>query len=319
MIRIAVALAAALLVANNALAQAWPAKPIRIIVNIAAGGVADNTIRLMSPALAETLKQPVVIENRAGGEGYIGLEAVVRAPADGYTFLFAAGSGTMITPHIVDRKDIDVLSDLVPVAPTVRITMYLTVPTTSPSKNLTEFLAYLRANPGKASYGSAGTGSALHLAAEVFKRDAKVDMQHVPFKGAGPAMQALLGGHVDCVFDPGIGLANAKAGKTRLIAVASGRRHPDFPDVPTLAEVGIKEVDGGPFFGVYAPKGTPAEIVQRMNAAVMQAMSDPTVRQRFEAGGLEIAAPMTPDAFAKYVRSESERWGKLVRELGVKQ
>jgi tripartite-type tricarboxylate transporter receptor subunit TctC len=318
MMRRFVVLGAALVLSGAAFAQSWPVKPIRVIVNIAAGGVADNTVRMLSPALGENLKQNLVIENRAGGEGIIGLEAVVRAPADGYTFLFTAGSGTMIMPHIVDRKDIDVMNDLIPIAGTVRITMYVTVPPNGPVKNLNEFLAHLRANPGKVSYGSAGTGSALHLAAEVFKREAKVDMQHVPFKGAGPAMQALLGGHLDVVFDPGIGLANAKAGKSRIIATTGAKRHPDFPDAPTLNESGIPNVDGGPYFGFYAPKGTPPEIVARMHAAVMASMNDPTVRQRWEASGLEIAN-MSQDAFAKYVRAESGRWGQIVRELGVKQ
>jgi tripartite-type tricarboxylate transporter receptor subunit TctC len=302
----------------NAQGQQWPTRPVRVIVNVAPGGVADVTARVLGARLTETLGQPFVVENRAGGDGYIGFEAVGRAEPDGYTMLYSPGSAMMIAPHIVNRADLDPTKILTPVVPTGRVSLYVLTHPKVPVSNFKEFLAYARANPGKLNYGSPGNGTSPHIATEVFDREAKVKMNHIPYKGAGPALKDLLGGVIDLTFDPGVGLAQAKAGKLRMIAVAGPTRHPDFPDVPTLEENGIHGVDGGPHFAFYATSGAPREAIERLNREVTRLMQEPQVLERFKALAVELADPMTPVQFAAYVKSEYERYAKLIPELGIK-
>jgi tripartite-type tricarboxylate transporter receptor subunit TctC len=299
-------------------AQPWPSKPVRVIVNVAPGGVADVTARVLGARLQETLGQPFPVENRAGGDGYIGFDAVARSDPDGHTLLYSPGSSMMIAPHIVNRPDLDPLKVLAPVAATGRVSLYVLVHPERPFKNLAEFLAYARSNPGKLNYGTPGNGTSPHIATEVFAREAKVTLNHVPYKGAGPALKDLLGGQIDFAFDPGVGVPQAKAGKLRMIAIAGPSRHPDFPDVPTLEENGIKGVDGGPHFGFYAPTGTPRESIAKINSEIQKAMQDPTVSARFKALAVDVAEPMTPEQFAAYVRSEHARYAKLIPQLGIK-
>jgi tripartite-type tricarboxylate transporter receptor subunit TctC len=275
-------------------------------------------MRVLGARLTETLGQPFVVENRAGGDGYIGFEAVGRADPDGYTVLYSPGSSMMIAPHIVKRADLDPTKLLVPVVPTGRVSLYIMTHPNVPVTNFKEFLAYARANPGKLNYGTPGNGTSPHIATEVFNREAKVKLNHVPYKGAGPALKDLLGGVIDLAFDPGVGIAQAKAGKLRMIAIAGPNRHPDFPDVPTLEENGIKGVDGGPHFGFYTTAGTPREAIERLNREVIRAMQDPTVRGRFKALAVDLADPMTPEQFSAYVKSEYDRYAKLIPELGIK-
>jgi tripartite-type tricarboxylate transporter receptor subunit TctC len=307
-----------LLWANLACAQPWPTKPVRVIVNVAAGGVADVTMRVLGARLTETLGQPFLVENRAGGDGYIGFDAVARADPDGHTLLYSPGSSMMIAPHIVNRPDLDPTKALVPIVPTGRVSLYVLTHPNVPVTNFAEFLAYARANPGKLNYGTPGNGTSPHIATEVFNREAKVKLNHVPYKGAGPALKDLLGGQIDLAFDPGVGIAQAKAGKLRMIAIAGPQRHPDFPDVPTLAENGIRGVDGGPHFGFYAPSATSRDLVSKINGEIQKAMQEPVVRDRFKSLAVDIAEPMTPQAFAAYVRSESERYARLIPELGIR-
>jgi tripartite-type tricarboxylate transporter receptor subunit TctC len=319
MIKPILSLALAVALAGAANAQQWPSKPVRVIVNVAPGGVADITARLLGARLTETLGQPFVVENRAGGDGYIGFEAVARADPDGATFVYAPGSTMMIAPHLVKRADFDPLKALTPVAATGSVSLYIIVKLDLPVSNYQQFLAYARANPGKLNYGTPGNGTSPHIATEVFNREAKVSMKHIPYKGAGPALKDLLGGVIDLAFDPGIGLPQVKAGKLRLVAIAGPRRHPDFPDVPTLEENGIKGVDGGPYFGFYAPSATPRDIVDRLNREVQKLMQEQAVRERFKTLAVDLAPPMTPDQFAAYVRAESQRYAKLLPELGISQ
>ena len=313
------ALCAAVAFSAAAHAQQWPAKPVRVIVNVAPGGVADVTMRVLGARLTETLGQAFIVENRPGGDGYIGFEAVARSEPDGYTLAYSPGSSMMIAPHIVRRADLDPLKALTPVAATGRVSLYVLTHPGVPVANFAEFLAYARANPGKLNYGTPGTGTSPHIATEVFSREAKVKMNHVPYKGAGPALKDLLGGVIDLAFDPGVGLAQAKTGKLRMIAVAGPQRHPEFPDVPTLAEYAIRGVDGGPHFGFYAPTGTPRAVIERLNREVMKLMQEPAVRERFNALSVEMAEPMSPAAFTAYVRAENERYAKLIPELGIGQ
>jgi tripartite-type tricarboxylate transporter receptor subunit TctC len=315
--RIAIMLLALVALAGTAQAQQWPIKPVRVIVNVAPGGVADITARVLGARLTETLGQPFVVENRPGGDGYIGFEGVARADLDGYTWVYAPGSTMMIAPHIVKRADFDPIKVLTPAAATGSVSLYVIVKPDLPVNNYQEFFAYARANPGKLNYGTPGNATSPHIAAEVYSREAKVKLNHIPYKGGGPALKDLLGGIIDFAFDPGIGLPQVKAGKLRLIAIAGPKRHPEFPDVPTLEENGIKGVDGGPYFGFYAPNGTPPAILDRLNREVQKLMQEPVVAERFRTLAVDLAPPMTPEAFAAYVRSEYARYGKLLKELGI--
>jgi len=310
---------AAALAALAAHAQQWPSKPVRVIVNVAPGGVADVTARVLGAKLGETLGQPFLVENQAGGDGYIGFASVARAEADGHTLCYSPGSSMMIAPHIVNRPDLDPTKALTPVAATGAVSLYVLLKPDLPAQNFKEFLAYAKANPGKLNYGTPGNGTSPHIATEVFNREAGVKMNHVPYKGAGPALKDLLGGVIDLAFDPGIGLPQARAGKLRMVAVAGPTRHPDFPGVPTLEENGIKGVDGGPHFAFYAPSGTPRDVVERINREVLRAMKDPLVLERFKALAVNLAAPMTPEQFASYVRSEYNRYARLLPELKIGQ
>jgi tripartite-type tricarboxylate transporter receptor subunit TctC len=279
--------------------------------------VADVTMRVLGARLTETMGQPFIVENRAGGDGYIGFEAVARADPDGYTMVYSPGSSMMIAPHLVKRIDLDPLKVLVPVAATGAVSLYVLLNPNVPAQNFDEFLAYARANPGKLNYGTPGNGTSPHIATEVFNREAKVKLNHIPYKGAGPALKDLLGGQIELTFDPGVGVASAKAGKLRMVAVAGPTRHADFPDVPTLDEKGIHGVDGGPHFGFYAPAATPRDVVQRMNREIVKGMQDPVVLERFKALAVNLAKPMSPEEFAAYVRAEYARYEKLLPALNI--
>jgi tripartite-type tricarboxylate transporter receptor subunit TctC len=300
-------------------AQQWPSKPVRVIVNVAPGGVADVTMRVLGARLTDTLGQPFIVENRAGGDGYIGFEAVARAEPDGHTLIYSPGSSMMIAPHIVNRTDLDPTRALVPVVPTGRVSLYVITHPKVPVSNYAEFLAFARANPGKLNYGTPGNGTSPHIATEVFNREANVKLNHVPYKGAGPALNDLLAGVIDLMFDPGPGIQQARTGKVKMIAIAGPKRHADFPNVPTLEENGIKGVDGGPHFAFYAPAGTPPAAIERLNREVIRLMQEPQVLERFRALAVDLAEPMTPQQFAAYVRSESDRYAKLIPELGLKR
>ena len=318
MTRILLAFAAAL-VAVTAQAQQWPSKPVRVIVNVAPGGVADVTARVLGARLSETLGQPFVVENRPGGDGYIGFEAVARAEPDGHTVVYSPGSSMMIAPHIVKRADLDPLKALTPVVATGGVSLYVLLHPSVPANNYDEFLAYARANPGKLNYGTPGNGTSPHIATEVFNREAKTKLNHVPYKGAGPALNDLLGGQIQLAFDPGVGLNAARSGKLRMVAIAGPARNPEFPDVPTLEEKGIKGVDGGPHFGFFAPAGTPREAIEKLNREVIRAMKEPVVLERFKALAVNLAEPMTPEQFTAYVLAQYARYAKLLPELNIGQ
>jgi tripartite-type tricarboxylate transporter receptor subunit TctC len=306
-------------VAGAVQAQAWPSSPVRVVVNVAPGGVADRTARLLGVRLGEALGQPMVVENKPGDGGYVGFETVARAAPDGYTVLFSPGSSMMISPHLVKRADFDPVKALTPVVPTASVPMYLVTNPKTPARSLAELIAYGRANPDRLNYGSAGTGSMLHLAGEIFKRETGTGLTHIPYKGAGPALKDLLGGQIDILFDPGIATEHVKAGRLRLLAVSGTERNPSFPDAPTFLESGIRGVDGGPFFGYYLPNGAPQAIVARLNREVTRLIAEPSLRAQLVAQGLELSPPMTPEAFASYVRTESQRYAKLLPELGIRR
>ncbi|MDI1339452.1 tripartite tricarboxylate transporter substrate binding protein [Polaromonas sp.] len=296
--------------------QAWPAKPVKVIVNFPPGGAADQLARAIGTPLAEALGQPVVVENRGGANGNIGGEAVAKAPADGYTLLMSSGGMVSVNPHLYTRMSFNPAKDLVPVAAAARVLVFLEVKPSLPVNNVKEFLAYLKANPGKLSFGSPGNGSSPHLAAEMLKAQTNTFAVHVPYRGAAPAMQDLLGGQLDFMFDPGIGLQHVKAGKLKLLAVGSAKRSPLFPDVPTLDEAGLKNFDADTWFGFYAPTGTPPAIVNRLNQEINKILATQPVKDRIMAIG-GIPAPMSPSDFNMSAAIDGTRFGALIRARNI--
>ncbi|MDO8371776.1 tripartite tricarboxylate transporter substrate binding protein [Polaromonas sp. YR568] len=302
---------------SAAQAQTWPAKPVKVIVNFPPGGAADQLARAIGVPLAEALGQPVVVENRGGANGNIGGEAVAKAPADGYTLLMSSGGMVSVNPHLYPKMSFNPAKDLVPVAAAARVLVFLEVKPSLPVNNVKEFLAYLKANPGKLSFGSPGNGSSPHLAAEMLKAQTNSFAVHVPYRGAAPAMQDLLGGQLDFMFDPGIGLQHVKAGKLKLLAVGSAKRSPLFPDVPTLDEVGLKNFDADTWFGFYAPAGTPPAVVSRLNQEINKILATQPVKDRIMAIG-GIPAPMSPSDFNMRAAIDGTRFGALIRARNIK-
>ncbi len=294
----------------------WPAKPVKVIVNFPAGGAADQIARAVAQPLQEQLKQPVVVENRAGANGTLGGELVARAPADGYTLLMSSGGMVSVNPHLYARMSFDPAKDLVPVAAAARVLVFLVTRPTLPPADIGQFVAHLKANPGKLSYGSPGNGSSPHLAGEMFKSQAGVFALHVPYRGAAPALQDLLAGQIDYAFDPGIALTHVRSGKLRLLAVGSPKRSPQFPNVPTLDEAGLRGFDADTVFGFYAPAGTPAEVVALLNAQINRTLALPAVQERIAALGGE-AMPGTPAAFQQRAAADSQRFGAVIRERRI--
>lgn len=297
-------------------AQAYPSKPIRLIVTFAAGGGTDLAARAVAPKLAEALGQPVVVENRAGAGGNIGVEAVVRSAQDGYTLLSSASSSFVIGPHIYTKLAFDPVKDIVPVAAAALTPMYLVVRPGLPAATVAELVAHARANPGKLNYGSAGAGTLPHAAAEMLLRTAGIRATHVPYKGSGAALAALLGDQVDFVFDPGVAIPQVKAGKARLLAVGSAARSPGFPDTPTLREAGA-DMTAVSVVGLFAPAGTPAEIVARLNRELARIMQAPESRAALSAMAAE-GITASPQEFAAQLTRDRERFGVIVREAGIR-
>jgi tripartite-type tricarboxylate transporter receptor subunit TctC len=310
-------LASLLLIAAGAAAQPWPSKPVRIVVNFPPGGAADVIARSVAPGLGEALGQQVVVENRPGANGNIGAEVVAKAPGDGYTLLMSSGGTVTVNPHLYTSMSFDPLKDLQPVAAAARVRVFLVVKPSLPVRDVAQFIAYAKANPGKLSYGTPGTGSSPHLAGEMLKRAAQIDIVHVPYKGAAPALTDLLGGQVDFMFDPGIGLRHVRDGKLRLLGVGSPKRSAMFPDAPTLIEAGLAGFDADTWFGFYAPAGVGADIVARLNRELNRLLQLPNVRETVANLGGDIGA-MTPQEFAELQRADRERFGTLVREAGIR-
>ncbi len=312
-----VALASLLgLFATYALAQSWPAKPLKVVVNFPPGGAADQIARVIGQPLSEALGQPVIVENRAGANGNLGGEVVAKSAADGYTLLMSSGGMVSVNPHIYARMSFDPTKDLTPVAAAARVLVFLVVKPSLPVDNVQQFLAYTKANPGKLSFGSAGNGSSPHLAAEMMKSQAGLFAVHVPYRGAAPALQDLLAGQLDFYFDPGIGLNQVRAGKLKLLAVGSPKRSPLFPQVPTLDEAGLKGFDADTVFGFYAPSGTPAEVVSRLNREINRTLGLPAVRERIQALGGE-ALVISAAEFAAKASEDSARFGAIIRERKI--
>jgi tripartite-type tricarboxylate transporter receptor subunit TctC len=314
-------LAAALTVATlaaapAALAQAWPDKPVKVVVGFPPGGAADQIARLIATPLGEALGQSVVVENRPGANGNLAGDTVAKSPADGYTLLLSSGGMVSVNPHIYARMAFDPVKDLTPVASAARVAVYLMVRGNLEVNNVKDFIAYVKARPGRLSYGSAGNGSSPHLAGEMFKSQAGLFAVHVPYRGAAPALNDLLGNQIDFYFDPGIGLQHARSGRLKLLAVGSNKRSPLFPDVPTLDEAGLKGFDADTVFGFYAPAATPPAVITRLNSEINKILATPAVRDRMVALGGE-ALPLSPAEFGKRGMDDSQRFGAIIKERKI--
>ena len=309
-------LAAAAALPQLASAQAWPAKPIRIVVGFPPGGAADQIARLVAQPLQDTLGQPVVVENKTGAGGNVAGDAVAKSPPDGYTLLMSSGGMVSVNPHIYAKMSFDPAKDLMPVASAARVSVYLVVKPEFPAKTVQEFVAHAKANPGKLSYGTPGNGSSPHLAAEMMNSQAGTSTRHIPYRGAAPALQDLLGGQLDFLMDPGVALPHVQAGKLKLLAVGSLHRSSLYPDVPTLDEAGLKGFDADTLFGFYAPAGTPKPVIDRLNAEINRILGTKAVADRVAALGGAVV-PMTPAQFDAKAKDDYQRFGSIIKERKI--
>jgi len=299
------------------LAQTFPSKPVRIIVPYPPGGGTDVVARTVAPKMQEVLGQPVVVENRAGAGGNIGTDFVAKSPADGYTLLVASAS-TAINNTLTKNVSWQATRDFAPVVLLVLNQSLLVVHPSVPAANVRELIALAKAKPGEVTYASYGNGSSAHLIGELFKLMAGVNLVHVPYKGAAPAVNDLLGGQVNVLFsDVAAILPHVKSGKARALGLGSEKRFSGLPEVPTIAESGVPGFVGGGFLGLVAPAGTPAAAVSALNAAALKALATPEVADRLNA----LASPPmggTPESFGKLLASEVAKWARVIREANVK-
>ena len=317
---LACALASATLPAARAQAPAasWPSKPIRWVVPFPPGGAMDAIARTLGEKAGKTLGQPFVIENKPGAGGNIGADFVAKQPGDGYTLMITS-IGMATNKPLYGKLSYDPIKDFAPVSLLAVVPNVLVTNATQPDvKTAKDVIAAARKTPGKLTYASAGNGTSIHLAGEVFTSLAQVDMLHVPYKGSGPAVSDLLGGQVNYMFDS---ITSARphieSGKLRALGVTTAKRSKTLPNVPTLAEAGLPGYEVSPWFAVFMPAATPKDIVAKVNAALLEAMNDPDVVKRFETIGAEPVGS-TPEEMAQHLARESERWTKLIQERGIK-
>src|SRR5215831_9745583 len=304
-------------VSRIASAQAYPTRPVRLIVPVAPAGASDITARLIGQWLSERLGQPFIIENRPGGGNSIGTEAVVRAPADGYTLLLC-GIFNATNATIYDKLlNYNFIRDIAPVAGVIRDAWVLVVNPSVPAKSIPEFIAYAKANPGRINMASAGTGAGSHVAGELFKMMAGVDLVHVPYRGGGPALTDLIAGQVQVMFATTISsIEYIKAGKLRVLAVTTATRWDELPDIPTVDEF-VPGYEASYWAGIGAPKNTPTEVVDKLNKEINAGLADPKIKARLaELGSTTLAG--SPADFAKLIAEETEKWGKVIRAANIK-
>lgn len=321
MIRAYLAVMAALLLGPAAAqAQSFPSKPITIVIPLAAGGAVDTTVRVMLESLRASLGQPILVENMGGAGGTTGINRVVRSPADGYTISVGTW-GTHVVNAFVYTPPYDLAKDLEPVALLPSVPHWFIARKNLPAANFKEFIDYLKANSGKVTAASVGAGGSSAVCSYYFGKATGTTTQLVPYRGGAPALQDIVAGNVDMMCDLAANsLGQVKAGTIKAYAVTSKKRWFAAPELPTADEAGVPGLDLSNWLGAYAPKGTPKDIVARLNAAFNTAMADPAVRQRIADQGMEIpaAAQQTPDGFAAYLKSEMDRWGAVIRESGIK-
>jgi tripartite-type tricarboxylate transporter receptor subunit TctC len=301
---------------QTAWAQAYPARPVRIIVPVAAGGLNDVTGRLIGQWLSEHLSQQFIIENRPGAGTNLGTEAVVRAPADGYTLLIA-GSNAAINATLFETLNFNFIRDTAPVASIVRVPQIMQVNPSLPVRSVPEFIAYAKANPGKIAMGSGGNGSPAHVIGEYFKLMTGTNLTHVPYRGAAPAVTDLLGGQIQVAFtEMATSLGYIRAGNLRALAVTTATRSEALPDIPTLGEF-IADFEASQWVGLVAPRGTPPAIIGKLNTEINAALADPRMKARFaDLGG--VVLPGSPADFGKLIGDETEKWAKVIRAAKIK-
>jgi tripartite-type tricarboxylate transporter receptor subunit TctC len=298
-------------------ADAWPSKPITLVVPFAAGGTTDILGRIVGQKLSEALKQPVVIDNRAGAGGTLGAAFVARAPADGYTF-FLATIAHAIAPGLYKNLPYDFTKDLDPVGLVATVPNVLIVHPSVPAQNVAELIAYIKAHPGQVNYGSAGIGSTEHLAGELFRSMTGTQISHVPYKGGAPMMADLIAGQIQMSLETSPSASQyVRAGKVRALAVTSAQPAPAYPGVPTLSDAGVKGYEMITWFALMAPHGTPEPIVQRVHAELQKALQAPDVQASFDKQGVT-AGDMTAPQLAGFIQSETTKWGRIVKESGAK-
>jgi tripartite-type tricarboxylate transporter receptor subunit TctC len=303
-------------VSRVARAQAYPSRPVRIVVGFAPGGPSDILARLMGQWLSERLGRPVVIENRPGASSNIATETVVRAAPDGYTLLMVSTTNA-INATLYDKLNFDFLHDIAPIAAITREPHAIVVNPSVPAKTIPEFLAYAKANPGKINMASPGNGTGPHMAGELFKTMTGVDMVHVPYRGAGPAYTDLLGGQVQVMFPgPASSIGYIRAGQLRVLAVTTTTRFELLPDVPTVGEF-VPGYEASSWFGIGAPRNTPVEIIDRLNKEINAGLADPKIKARFADLGATVI-PGSPADFGKLIAAETEKWATVIKFAGIK-
>ena len=299
-----------------ATAQTYPAKPVRLVLGFPAGTNVDVLARPIAQRMTEALGQPVIVDNRAGATGLIANELVAKAPPDGYTLLVAPGSSLTSTPHLRVKMPYDAMKDFAPIIQINSFPQVLIVNPIVPAKTVKELIPVAKARPGL-TFGSSGVGSAFHLAGELFKSMAKIDMLHVPYKGGNLALNDLLGGRIDLMFYS-LAIANPqiRAGKLRAIAVTGLKRDPLQPNVPTVDESGLKGYEITGWHGFFAPAGTPREVIDRVNATVAKILGTPEIRELWASQGMEVVTN-TPEQFSKRMRADYEKYGRIVKAVGI--
>jgi len=308
---------AAALLAPLAGAQSYPVKPVRVILSVPAGATPDVTARLVTPGLANALGQPMVVDNRGGAGGLIGAEIVAKAAPDGYTVFISSPGALTILPHL-RKVPYDTLKDFTPISLISVGPFVLIIHPSVPAKTVKDLIALAKAQPGKLNYASAGSGVANHLAMELFKQMAGVDITHVPYKGAPQAVTDVLAGHMNMMFNsiaPIVG--HIRAGRVRVLGIASAKRSPQLPEVPTISEAGVPGFEAENWFGMFAPAKTPQRIIARLNEAVVKVVRSPDIQSQFAALGAD-AVGNSPEEFAAFVRRDMERYARVVRISGAK-
>ena len=309
---IRMALAALALFSASALAQGFPSKPVRVVVPFPPGGGTDIVARTVAPKMSELLGQPVVVDNRSGAGGNLGTEVVAKSPADGYTLLVASASSAINTT-LVKGLSWDLARDFSPVVLLVVNQHLLAAHPSVPAANARELIALAKAKPGQVTYASYGNGSSAHLTAELFKMTAGVDLLHVPYKGAAPAVNDLIGGQVNVMFaDVAALLPHLKSGRLKALGIGSAHRFEGLPEVPTISESGLPGFEAGGFLGLVAPGGTPPAVIAALNAAALKSLAMPDVRERL----LALASPPmggTPGQFGQYLKAEIDKWARVIR------
>jgi tripartite-type tricarboxylate transporter receptor subunit TctC len=303
---------------ESASSAPYPDHPIRIVVPAAAGSVPDVFVRRLSEHMSRTLEQPIIVDNRAGANGFIGAEAVARAKPDGYTVIYGAVNVLSINPALYSQMPYDPGRDFAPVSLIARGYPILIVNPSLPVKTLSEFIDYARDRPGKLTYGSPGVGSLQHIASELLEQLANVDLIHVPYKNQPQVMTDLIGGQLDAAVEyPSVAVPQIKAGKVRALVIVGPKRKPAIPEVPTAAEVGLPGFQAAGWAGFLVPAGTPREVIDKLNKAIIAALAQPQFLEWIAGNGTE-ALPSTPEEFASYIKAETAKWSKVVKDAKVK-